>query len=98
MSDVIQPFIRTLVRDIETGQSKGWEVFKANESYSVRTYMATKYLSTSVHLELPPQHLHTNVINWCEHLAGVSEYALTETVFSFLASAEVGNTNFGDVQ
>ena len=95
--DVTRSFIRMLVQDIETGKRKGWEVLKANDSHSFRSYMATKYLP-SAHLELPPQHLPNNVINWCGLLGGGSDGALVETVFFLLGFIKVGDTDYSDVQ
>lgn len=97
VTDVTQSFIRMLVQDIETGKRKGWEVLKANDSHSLRSYMATKYLP-SAHLELPPQHLPNNVINWCGLLGGGTDDALVETVFSSLAYTKIGDTDHADVQ
>ena len=97
VSDVTQSFAQMLVQDIETGKKKGWEVLKANDSHTVRSYMATKYLP-SAHLELPPQHLPNNVINWCGLLGGGCEGALVETVFTSLAFTKIGDTDYGDVE
>ncbi|KAI6130594.1 hypothetical protein EV401DRAFT_1884385 [Pisolithus croceorrhizus] len=66
----------------------------ANDSYSLRAYMAFKYIP-SVNLNLPPQHLHHKVINWCELLRSSTKWydrALTEEVFESLAFAKVGGT------
>lgn len=98
-NDVSNPFVRTLIKDIETGGTRGWAVMKANDSYSVRAYMASKYLPSN-NLNLPPQHLPSNVINWCGLLEGSSggyDRALTESVFSSLSFAKVGDTDYGDV-
>ncbi|KAI9573041.1 hypothetical protein HD554DRAFT_2167323 [Boletus coccyginus] len=90
MADVTQPFARMLLQDVETGKRRGWEVLMANDSHTIRSYIATKHLP-SAHLELPPQHLPNNVVNWCGLLGGRSDYALVEAVFRFLI-------NRGDVQ
>lgn len=97
VSDVVRPFVRMLVQDIETGTRKGWEVLMANDLYSTRAYMATKYLP-SADLELPPQHLPMNVINWCGLLGGGVDGALVEAIFLLLAHTNIGNTDYGDVQ
>jgi len=97
VGDVIQPFLRMILQDIETGERKGWEVLKANDSHTLRSYMATKYLP-SANLELPPQHLPNNVINWCGLLGGGSDGALTEVVFHSLAFSGIGDTNHGEAQ
>lgn len=99
-SDVTKLFVGMLIKDLEDGVKKGWEVMKENDSYSVRAYMTSKYLP-SASLELPPQHLPNDVINWCGLLSGSSggryDRALTESVFSSLAFAKVGEADFGDV-
>ncbi|KAI5990300.1 hypothetical protein F5J12DRAFT_863110 [Pisolithus orientalis] len=98
-SDVTKPFVRMLIEDLKHGVKKGWKVMKENDSYSIRAYMASKYLP-SANLELPPQHLPNDVINWCGLLGSSSggySHALTESVFSSLAFAKVGGTDFGDV-
>ncbi|KAI9573056.1 hypothetical protein HD554DRAFT_2167339 [Boletus coccyginus] len=96
-SDVTQPFFRMILQDIETGKGKGWEVLTANDSHTLRSYMATKYIP-SANLELPPQHLPNNVINWCELLGGDCDDALIEAVFYSLTFSGIGDTNYGGVQ
>lgn len=98
-SDVINPFVRILINDLENDKKDGWAVMKENDSYSVRGYMASKYLP-SYSLSLPPKHLSNDVINWCnllESSSGGYDRALTESVFSALAFANVGNNDYGDV-
>ncbi|KAF8554373.1 amine oxidase [Imleria badia] len=97
MSDVTQLFAQILVQDIETGKTKGWEILRANDLHTGRSYMATKYLP-SVHLELPPEHLPNNIISWCGLLGGGCEGALVETVFYSLAFTRIGDTDYGDVE
>ncbi|KAH0837761.1 hypothetical protein J3R83DRAFT_5939 [Lanmaoa asiatica] len=83
--DVINPFARMLIKDLQTNETRGWDVMKANDSDN---------------LELPPHHLPNNVINWCgllESSSGGYDRALTESVFASLAFAKVGNTDYGDV-
>ncbi|KAI5984068.1 hypothetical protein EDD15DRAFT_1812652 [Pisolithus albus] len=98
--DVINPFVRVLADDLKHGSKRGWQMMKENDSYSVRAYMASKYLP-SANLELPPRHLPNDVINWCSLLGGSSggyDRALTESVLSALAFAKVGDTDFGKVE
>ncbi|KIK22541.1 hypothetical protein PISMIDRAFT_102332, partial [Pisolithus microcarpus 441] len=98
-TDVITPFSRMLIEDIEQGTKEGWRVMMANDTYSLRAYMAFKYIP-SVNLDLPPQHLHHKVINWCELLQSSTKWydrALTEEIFESLAFAKVGGTDFGEV-
>lgn len=98
-SDVIEPFARMLIQDIESGKSTGWEVLKANDSHSLRSYMATKYLP-SVHLKLPPQHLPSNVINWCRHVEGSPyfDHALAAVVLISVSNATISGINYSDVE
>ena len=98
-SDIINPFTRVLITDLETGGKDGWTVLMENDTHSVRSYMASKYLP-SYSLNLPPRHLSSDVINWCNLLqnsSGGYDRALSESVFSALAFANVGNNNYGDV-
>ncbi|KAF8125406.1 hypothetical protein EV363DRAFT_1350526 [Boletus edulis] len=98
INDVVQPFARMLVQDVETGTRKGWEVLQTNESHTFRSYMATKYLP-SAHLELPPQHLPNNVIDWCELLLGnTSNFPFVETVLLLSVFANHSGADYGDVQ
>ncbi|KAG9309109.1 hypothetical protein JVU11DRAFT_11003 [Chiua virens] len=97
--DVTNPFVRMVIKDIQTDQTKGWEILTANDLYSVRAYMSSKYMPSDS-LQLPPQHLSTDVVNWCELLGeSTSAYdrGLTEAVFELLAFAQVGDSNYGDV-
>lgn len=98
-SDVVDPFVKLLIDDLIHGTKEGWKQMKENDSYSVRAYMAFKYLPSD-NIRLPSQHLPNDVINWCALLGGSSggyDRALTESVLSSLAFAKVGNTDFGDV-
>ena len=99
LDDVTWPFARMVVQDVETGTRKGWEVLKANQSYTLRSYMATKYLP-STHLELPPDHLPNKVINWCGLLGGYGgqDVPFVELVFLLLTFHGRGDTNYTDVQ
>ncbi|KAI6161803.1 hypothetical protein EDD17DRAFT_1822711 [Pisolithus thermaeus] len=97
--DVVKPFARMLLEDIKHNTREGWEVMMANDSYSVRAYMSFKYIP-SVHLNLPPEHLPTKVVNWCEHMENSTkayERALTEEVFESLAFGRVVDHDFGGV-
>ncbi|KAG2151158.1 flavin-containing amine oxidoreductase-domain containing protein [Suillus bovinus] len=90
VDDVIEPFARMLIDDLEKQVTKGWEVMKKNDAYSLRAYMLFKYIP-SVNLKLPPMHLSTNVINWCETFedsTGSYDRALTEAVLESLAFAK----------
>ncbi|KAI6020431.1 hypothetical protein BKA83DRAFT_16922 [Pisolithus microcarpus] len=80
--DVVKPFVKALVDDLQHGTKKGWEMMKENDSYSVRAYMAFKYLPSD-DIKLPKKHLPNDVINW---------------FLSSLAFAKVGDTDFGKVE
>ncbi|KAI6045465.1 hypothetical protein EDC04DRAFT_2559545 [Pisolithus marmoratus] len=98
-TDVVSPFSRMLIADIENGTKDGWRVMMANESYSLRAYMAFKYIP-SANLNLPPQHLHHRVINWCELMQSSTKWydrALTEEVLESMAFAKISGSDFGDV-
>ncbi|KAG2153891.1 hypothetical protein DEU56DRAFT_868461 [Suillus clintonianus] len=100
VGDVIEPFARMLTGDLEQHVRRGWDVMMKNDAYSLRAYMSFKYIP-SVSLELPPMHLATNVINWCETFdksTGWYDRGLTENVLEALAFAKVGSQNFGDVE
>lgn len=97
--DVYNPFIKMLINDIGTDSKDGWDVLKENDAYSVRGYMASKYIP-SESLSLPPRHLSNDVINWCNLLedgSGRYDNGLSEAVFEALAFANVGNSDYGDV-
>ncbi|KAG1742403.1 uncharacterized protein EDB91DRAFT_311129 [Suillus paluster] len=100
IADVVTPFAHLIMKDMEQQTEKGWEIMKENDVYSLRAYMSFKYIP-SVSLELPPTHLPTNVINWCETFdksTGWYDRSLTETVLEALAFAKVGSQTFGDVE
>ncbi|KAF8435775.1 hypothetical protein L210DRAFT_3648444 [Boletus edulis BED1] len=99
VDDAINPFARILVEDLQTNKRTGWEVMMENDKYSTSAYMASKYMPCDG-LKLPPRHLPTNVINWCELLQDSTSgfgHALTETVMDALAFASAGDTDYGDV-
>ncbi|KAI6020432.1 hypothetical protein BKA83DRAFT_680115 [Pisolithus microcarpus] len=98
-NDVVDPFVRLLAEDLKHGTKRGWERLKENESRSVREYMAFKYLPSD-NIKLPKQPLPEAVINWCALLCASGEgygRALAESVFSSLAFAKAGSTEFGDI-
>ncbi|KAF8801940.1 hypothetical protein BYT27DRAFT_7341708 [Phlegmacium glaucopus] len=92
VDDVIAPFARMLVNDIvkggDTRSDDGWRYMMYNDAYSVRGYMATKYLPNS-NFGLPPAHIPMSVVNWCEtHDEGTGHYdrALSERVLESIIS------------
>jgi hypothetical protein len=100
VDDVVEPFARMLINDLEKQVHKGWDVMKENDAYSLRAYMSFKYIP-SVSLKLPPMHLATNVINWCEtfdNSTGSYDRGLTEAVLESLAFATAGSEIIGDVE
>lgn len=97
--DAINPFVRILINDLEKGTKDGWAVMMENDVYSVRGYLASKYLP-SYSLNLPPKHLSNDTVNWVNLLqssSGGYNRALTGSVFSAFAFANVGDNDFGDV-
>jgi hypothetical protein len=100
VDDVVEPFARMLINDLEKQVHKGWDVMKENDAYSLRAYMSFKYIP-SVSLKLPPMHLATNVINWCEtfdNSTGSYDRGLTEAVLDSLAFATAGSEIIGEVE
>ncbi|KAG1811842.1 flavin-containing amine oxidoreductase-domain containing protein [Suillus subaureus] len=94
VDDVVEPFSRMLINDLEK------QVHKGMTAYSLRAYMSFKYIP-SVSLELPPMHLATSVINWCEtfdNSTGSYDRGLTEAVLESLAFAKAGSEIIGDVE
>jgi hypothetical protein len=92
ISDVVDPFADMILRDLQTGEHTGWETVKKHDVYSLRAYMSLKYLP-SEEVKLPPKHLSTNVVNWCEtfdNSSGSYDRSLTEHVIEALAFATVG--------
>ncbi|KAG2356587.1 hypothetical protein BDR07DRAFT_1422808 [Suillus spraguei] len=100
VDDVIEPFSRMLINDLKQQVNKGWDIMKENDGYSLRAYMSFKYIP-SVSLKLPPMHLATNVINWCEtfdNSTGSYDRSLTESVLDSLAFATAGPDPTEDVE
>jgi hypothetical protein len=98
MSDIVDPFARMIVNDLRQNTDKGWNLMRKNDVYSVRAYMSLKYLP-SINLELPPMHLATSVVNWCEtfdNSTGSYDRGITEQVLESLAFASTDA--FGDVE
>ena len=68
INDVIEPFARGIMDDLETRHTligPGWRNLMKYDKYSIRTYMSVVY-KPSDKLGLPPKHLSTDVINWLE--------------------------------
>ncbi|KAF9486974.1 hypothetical protein BDN71DRAFT_568475 [Pleurotus eryngii] len=87
MQDVITPFSDELVRDLDTGSTRGWDQLMEFDTYSTRAYMSTKYIP-SPNLGLPPRNPSTAVINWCETFdksTGWYDRSLAETVLEDMA-------------
>ncbi|OAX41858.1 hypothetical protein K503DRAFT_436190 [Rhizopogon vinicolor AM-OR11-026] len=101
-ADIVIPFARMIMEDVglDTNMGKGWDLMMQNDAYSLRAYMSFKYIP-SVDLKLPPSHLNTNTINWCETFdksTGWYDRALTEQVLEALAFARVGSSTFGEIE
>ncbi|KAF4601469.1 hypothetical protein EYR38_006122 [Pleurotus pulmonarius] len=87
MKDVVTPFADELMRDIDTGGTKGWDQLMQFDAYSTRAYMSTKYLP-SPNLGLPAHSLSPSVVNWCETFdksTGWYDRSLAETVLEDMA-------------
>ena len=100
VADVVEPFSRMIMEELEQNSTKGWDIMKQNDTYSLRAYMSFKYIP-SVDLKLPPMHPTTNIINWCETFdksTGWYDRALTEQVSEALAFAKAGSQTIGDVE
>jgi len=93
VEDVVGPFANMLWEDLRNHTRSGWEVMMANDAYSMRAYMSFKYIP-SAGFGLPPDHLSTRVINWCEtfdNSTGSYSKALTETVLDVIAFGQDGS-------
>ncbi|KAG1869407.1 hypothetical protein DFJ58DRAFT_63493 [Suillus subalutaceus] len=100
VEDVIGPFAKDIIKDIEQNVHSGWDNMLKHDAYSLRSFMSFKYIP-SASLQIPPTHLSTNVINWCEtfeNSTGSYDRALTESVLEALAFASVESQTFGDVE
>jgi len=87
VEDVVGPFARMLWEDLQEHTRAGWEMMMMNDAYSMRSYMSFKYIP-SASFGLPPDHLSTRVVNWCEtfdNSTGAYSKALTETVLDVIA-------------
>ncbi|EIW78309.1 hypothetical protein CONPUDRAFT_60817 [Coniophora puteana RWD-64-598 SS2] len=93
--DVVKPFTRLLWQDIIHAKDNGpgWQELMANDRYSMRGYMSFRYLP-SVCLNLVPNHLPTNVIDYFEMLQGSTsswDAGFTEGVLGDMAFARGGS-------
>lgn len=89
VEDVIGPFAKDLMNDLEQNVHSGWDNMMKHDAYSLRSFMSFKYIP-SANLPLPRTSLSTNVINWCEtfdNSTGSYDRALTESVLDALAFA-----------
>ena len=93
VNDVIDPFARAIMKDLQTGDTEigpGWKKLMEYDGYSTRAYMALVYEPSDEKLGLPMKHhLSTDVINWLETwtTTGTFDRAFTEFV--------LGCMNFG---
>ncbi|KAF8147675.1 flavin-containing amine oxidoreductase-domain containing protein [Crassisporium funariophilum] len=82
-----------LYNDLKNHTHTGWNLMMRNDVYSTRAYMCFKYIP-SASFGLPPDHLSTRVVNWCETFdksTGWYDRALTETVLEAIAFGEAGD-------
>lgn len=89
MNQIVKPFADALQKDLESGGQAGWEMLKANDAHSARSYMSFAFDGPQWPLwDLPGGGLPTNVINWCETMArstGWFDRSLAETVLEEIA-------------
>ncbi|KAG1898907.1 uncharacterized protein F5891DRAFT_1190404 [Suillus fuscotomentosus] len=100
VKDVISPFAKDLIKDLEQNVDSGWKNLREHDAYSLRSFMSFKYTPT-ISLQIPRTSLSTNTINWCELLnssTGSFEAALTEWVVDSLAFNGVESQTFGQVE
>ncbi|KAG1873113.1 hypothetical protein F4604DRAFT_1681177 [Suillus subluteus] len=100
VEDVIGPFAKDIIKDIEQNVHSGWDNMLKHDAYSLHSFMSFKYIP-SASLQILRTHLSTNVINWCETFdksTGWYDCALTESVLEALAFASVKSKTFGDVE
>ncbi|KAG1873094.1 flavin-containing amine oxidoreductase-domain containing protein [Suillus subluteus] len=100
VQDVIRPFAKGLIKDLEQNDHSGWRNIMKHNAYSLRLFMSLKY-TPSASLQIPRTHLSTNVIHWCETFddsTGAYDRGLTEAVFQALALASVESQTLGGVE
>ncbi|KAG1840600.1 hypothetical protein DFJ58DRAFT_732818 [Suillus subalutaceus] len=88
--DVIRPFAKDLIKDLEQNVHSGWRNLMKHDAYSLRSFMSFKY-TPSASLQIPRTHLSTNVINWCETFndsTGSYDRGLTEAVLVALVESQ----------
>jgi hypothetical protein len=91
VEDVIGPFVKDLIKDLEQNVHSGWDNMMKHDAYSLRSFMSLKYIPNAS-LQIPCTPLSTNVINWCETFdasTGSYDRALTHVVLKALAFASV---------
>ncbi|KAG2038617.1 hypothetical protein BDR03DRAFT_1009603 [Suillus americanus] len=62
VQDVIRPFAKDLIKDLEQNVHSGWRNLMKHDAYSLRSFMSLKY-TPSASLQIPRTHLATNIIN-----------------------------------
>ncbi|KAG1879144.1 hypothetical protein F4604DRAFT_1880092 [Suillus subluteus] len=90
VQDVIRPFAKDLIKDLEQNVHSGWRNLMKHDAYSLRSFMSLKY-TPSASLQIPRTHLSTNVINWCETFndsTGSYDRGLTEAVLVALVESQ----------
>ena len=100
VGDVIDPFVRMIMKDLEQHTHEGWDILKKNDAFSLRTYMSLKHIP-SPSLKLPPVHLPANVIDWCETFdssTGSYDRSLTEQVLDLLAFGKSGSQTYSEIE
>lgn len=92
VNDVIKPFAKGILADLNTGKQDGWEYMEQFDKYSTRAYMSLQYTPSPELLKqfpnLPTENLTNDVANWCETFdkaTGWYDRALSETVLEEVA-------------
>ncbi|KAG2039459.1 hypothetical protein BDR03DRAFT_860009 [Suillus americanus] len=100
VQDVIRPFAKDLVKDLEQNDHSGWHNIMKHDAYSLRSFMSLKY-TPSASLQIPCTHLSNNVIHWCETFddsTGWYDRGLTEAVLQAPALASVESQTLEGVE
>jgi hypothetical protein len=85
--DVIEPFAKRLLYDLQHNTNTGWEFLKSFDLYSTRAYMNIQY-RPSARLNIPDKPLPVDVVNWIETFdksTGWYDRSLSETVLEAVA-------------
>ena len=93
IDDVVAPFAQAIYNDLSDHTTTGWDKMLSVDDHSTRSYMTFAYIP-SESLNLPEQHLSTDVVNWIETFdksTGWYDRGLTETVLEAIAFGQAGD-------